>query len=56
MRLCISSMQKEAEGIADERDGYGGRDEDAGYPDFDEHEWDSSTYRHDKGEDSIWDF
>ncbi|XP_042379558.1 uncharacterized protein LOC121972036 isoform X2 [Zingiber officinale] len=52
----VDTNEKEAEGIADEGDDYGGKDEDASYPDFDEHEWDSCTYRREKEEDSIWDF
>ncbi|XP_042445132.1 uncharacterized protein LOC122030049 [Zingiber officinale] len=52
----VDTNEKEPEGIADEGDDYGGKDEDAGYPDFDEHEWDSCTYRREKEEDSIWDF
>ncbi|XP_042441938.1 uncharacterized protein LOC122027135 isoform X1 [Zingiber officinale] len=52
----VDTNEKELEGIADEGDDYGGKDEDAGYPDFDEHEWDSCTYRCEKEEDSIRDF
>ncbi|XP_042385490.1 uncharacterized protein LOC121977057 isoform X1 [Zingiber officinale] len=52
----VDTNEKEAEGIVDEGDDYGGKYEDAGYPDFDEHEWDSCTYRREKEEDSIWDF